>query len=76
MCIQFHKIMCVCVYICIEICPDTTAVQAEILNQHNAFRRAVMPTARDMLKMVHFHDSYTFHQYQNLTINVSNIVSP
>ncbi|XP_052345503.1 cysteine-rich venom protein ophanin-like [Oncorhynchus keta] len=35
----------------VKMCPDSTVVQAEILNQHNAFRRAVTPTARDMLKM-------------------------
>ncbi|XP_070768808.1 cysteine-rich venom protein ENH1 [Enoplosus armatus] len=35
----------------VNICPENTAVQAEIVDQHNAFRRAVQPTASNMLKM-------------------------
>ncbi|KAJ8415912.1 hypothetical protein AAFF_G00404690 [Aldrovandia affinis] len=34
-----------------EISTDNAIVQAEILNLHNAFRRAVKPTASNMLKM-------------------------
>ncbi|XP_067094848.1 cysteine-rich venom protein pseudecin [Osmerus mordax] len=34
-----------------NICTNSTAVQMEILDQHNTFRRAVQPTAGDMLKM-------------------------
>lgn len=33
------------------VCTENTTVQAVIVNQHNAFRRAVEPTASDMLKM-------------------------
>lgn len=35
-----------------DICPGNTAVQAEIVGRHNAFRRAVQPSASDMLIMV------------------------
>lgn len=35
-----------------EVCAENAAVQAEIVDQHNAYRRAVQPTASDMLKMV------------------------
>ncbi|XP_067366101.1 serotriflin [Channa argus] len=34
-----------------ELCPENTTVQAEIVDQHNVFRRAVQPSASDMLKM-------------------------
>ncbi|XP_004078447.2 cysteine-rich venom protein pseudecin-like [Oryzias latipes] len=34
-----------------DICPEDTAVQAEIVDVHNAFRRAVEPPAADMLMM-------------------------
>lgn len=34
-----------------DVCPDTTTVQEEIVNHHNALRRAVQPTASNMLKM-------------------------
>ncbi|XP_041963087.1 cysteine-rich venom protein latisemin [Alosa sapidissima] len=34
-----------------NICTDSSAVQEEIVNAHNAFRRAVKPTASNMLKM-------------------------
>lgn len=34
-----------------EICTNVTSVQDEIVNQHNAFRRAVSPSASNMLKM-------------------------
>ncbi|XP_034384534.1 cysteine-rich venom protein [Cyclopterus lumpus] len=34
-----------------DICPETPAVQSEIVGVHNAFRRAVRPTASDMLLM-------------------------
>ncbi|XP_072515613.1 cysteine-rich venom protein [Salminus brasiliensis] len=34
-----------------EICTNLTDVQNEIINLHNAFRRAVTPTASNMLKM-------------------------
>lgn len=46
--------MCVCLYVsvCADICPENTVVQAEIVDKHNAFRRAVQPPASDMLKMV------------------------
>ncbi|XP_064865813.1 cysteine-rich venom protein [Oncorhynchus nerka] len=47
--LTLHEVYTVCNVV--NICPDSTAVQVEILNQHNAFRRAVTPTARDMLKM-------------------------
>lgn len=44
---------CVCVCLCVsDICTENTTVQAEIVDKHNAFRRAVQPTASDMLKMV------------------------
>ncbi|XP_056300667.1 cysteine-rich venom protein latisemin [Pseudoliparis swirei] len=33
------------------ICPEDTAVQAQIVGRHNAFRRAVQPTASNMLLM-------------------------
>lgn len=42
--------MCLCVFI--GICTENTTVQAEIVDLHNAFRRAVQPTASDMLLMV------------------------
>uniref|UniRef100_A0AAQ4RIU0 ShKT domain-containing protein n=1 Tax=Gasterosteus aculeatus aculeatus TaxID=481459 RepID=A0AAQ4RIU0_GASAC len=35
----------------VNICPDKPAIQAEIIDVHNAFRRAVEPTASDMLLM-------------------------
>lgn len=44
--------MSLCVFVRADICPENTAVQAEIVDKHNAFRRAVQPTASDMLKMV------------------------
>ncbi|XP_047454388.1 cysteine-rich venom protein [Mugil cephalus] len=34
-----------------DICPQNTTVQAEIVDLHNALRRAVEPTASDMLLM-------------------------
>ncbi|XP_063055972.1 cysteine-rich venom protein ENH1 [Engraulis encrasicolus] len=34
-----------------DICTDDSTVQAEIVDVHNAFRRAVVPTASNMLKM-------------------------
>ncbi|XP_060718164.1 cysteine-rich venom protein [Tachysurus vachellii] len=34
-----------------EICTNLTAVQEEIINIHNTFRREVVPTASNMLKM-------------------------
>uniref|UniRef100_A0A665UGQ9 Cysteine-rich venom protein-like n=1 Tax=Echeneis naucrates TaxID=173247 RepID=A0A665UGQ9_ECHNA len=34
-----------------DICPENTKVQTEIADKHNAFRRAVQPTASDMLRM-------------------------
>ncbi|KAK3540811.1 hypothetical protein QTP86_001967 [Hemibagrus guttatus] len=34
-----------------EICTNLTAVQEEIVNIHNTFRREVVPTASNMLKM-------------------------
>ncbi|XP_038566207.1 cysteine-rich venom protein [Micropterus salmoides] len=37
--------------IAVNICPENTMVQAEIVDQHNVFRRAVQPTASNMLKM-------------------------
>lgn len=46
--------VCVCVHVCItgDICPKNTVVQAEIIDVHNALRRAVQPSASDMLRMV------------------------
>lgn len=41
-----------CVYVCADICTENTAVQAEIIDLHNAFRREVQPTASNMLIMV------------------------
>lgn len=35
-----------------QICPSLSAVQDEIVNIHNTFRREVVPTASNMLKMV------------------------
>uniref|UniRef100_A0A4W6BKP6 ShKT domain-containing protein n=1 Tax=Lates calcarifer TaxID=8187 RepID=A0A4W6BKP6_LATCA len=43
--------VCVCVCVCADVCPENTTVQAEIVDVHNAFRRAVQPTASNMLKM-------------------------
>ncbi|XP_037310582.2 cysteine-rich venom protein, partial [Pungitius pungitius] len=37
--------------VCSDFCPDKPAIQAEIKDVHNAFRRAVQPTASDMLMM-------------------------
>ncbi|XP_042345375.1 cysteine-rich venom protein [Plectropomus leopardus] len=37
--------------IVVNICTENPAVQAEIVNIHNAYRREVQPTASDMLKM-------------------------
>ncbi|XP_059195778.1 cysteine-rich venom protein [Centropristis striata] len=34
-----------------DICPEDTAVQEQIVNIHNEFRRTVNPTASNMLKM-------------------------
>ncbi|KAM3872998.1 cysteine-rich venom protein pseudecin [Diretmus argenteus] len=34
-----------------DICTENTAIQAEIVEQHNAYRRSVEPTAADMLIM-------------------------
>ncbi|KAM9309945.1 cysteine-rich venom protein pseudechetoxin [Pholidichthys leucotaenia] len=39
-----------------EICAETEAVQTEIVDQHNAFRRAVEPPASDMLLMSYNED--------------------
>lgn len=50
---------------CAELCPENTIIQAEITDQHNAYRRAVQPTASNMLKMV--------SPVTNHTINVSKI---
>ncbi|XP_014890228.1 cysteine-rich venom protein isoform X2 [Poecilia latipinna] len=36
-----------------DVCPENTTVQAEIVNVHNAFRRAVEPAAADMLMMTY-----------------------
>ncbi|XP_017288783.1 cysteine-rich venom protein isoform X2 [Kryptolebias marmoratus] len=36
-----------------DVCPESTTVQAEIEDVHNAFRRAVEPPAADMLKMTY-----------------------
>lgn len=44
--------MSVCLCVRTDICTENKAVQAEIVDLHNAFRRAVQPTASDMLKMV------------------------
>lgn len=46
--------MCVHVFVCMcaELCPDNTVIQAEIVDQHNAFRRGVKPPASNMVKMV------------------------
>ncbi len=38
--------------VCAEINPENAAVQAEIADVHNAFRRAVQPSASNMLKLV------------------------
>uniref|UniRef100_A0A3Q0QT57 ShKT domain-containing protein n=1 Tax=Amphilophus citrinellus TaxID=61819 RepID=A0A3Q0QT57_AMPCI len=35
------------------LCPENATVQAEIVDAHNAFRRAVQPTASDMLIMTY-----------------------
>ncbi|KAF7657376.1 hypothetical protein LDENG_00028070 [Lucifuga dentata] len=45
--------MSVCAYVCMcaDICTENAAVQAEIVDLHNAFRRAVEPTAANMLIM-------------------------
>ncbi|XP_008279394.1 cysteine-rich venom protein [Stegastes partitus] len=34
-----------------DICPNNTAAQSDIVNTHNGFRRAVQPTASNMLRM-------------------------
>ncbi|XP_014890227.1 cysteine-rich venom protein isoform X1 [Poecilia latipinna] len=39
--------------LCCDVCPENTTVQAEIVNVHNAFRRAVEPAAADMLMMTY-----------------------
>uniref|UniRef100_A0A667XK13 Cysteine-rich venom protein-like n=1 Tax=Myripristis murdjan TaxID=586833 RepID=A0A667XK13_9TELE len=57
--IQVCACVCVCAYpcvracvcVCADICTENPTVQAEIVDQHNAFRRAVEPTAADMLIM-------------------------
>ncbi|XP_051263632.1 cysteine-rich venom protein isoform X1 [Dicentrarchus labrax] len=43
--------MSVCVCVRADICTENAAAQAEIVDKHNAFRRAVQPTASDMLIM-------------------------
>uniref|UniRef100_A0AAY5KJ57 ShKT domain-containing protein n=1 Tax=Esox lucius TaxID=8010 RepID=A0AAY5KJ57_ESOLU len=47
--LTLHKVFSACNVV--NLCPDSPDVQAEILNEHNAFRRAVFPTASDMVKM-------------------------
>ncbi|KAM4567705.1 cysteine-rich venom protein [Fundulus diaphanus] len=37
----------------VNVCPENTTVQAEIVDVHNAFRRAVEPSAADMLMMTY-----------------------
>lgn len=47
--LTLHQVHSACVLQ--DLCPDNTAVQNEIINLHNAFRRAVQPAASDMLEM-------------------------
>ncbi|KAM6910741.1 cysteine-rich venom protein latisemin isoform 1-T1 [Xenentodon cancila] len=47
--LTLHHAHSACVLV--NICPGNPAVQAEIVDMHNAFRRAVEPTAADMLMM-------------------------
>ncbi|XP_074540407.1 cysteine-rich venom protein [Halichoeres trimaculatus] len=47
--VTLHQVQSACVLV--NICPENKAVQDEIVDRHNAFRRAVLPVASDMLKM-------------------------
>ncbi|TKS82543.1 Cysteine-rich venom protein DIS2 [Collichthys lucidus] len=49
--LALHQVQAACVLVSRNICPENTAVQAEITDVHNALRRAVQPSASDMLKM-------------------------
>ncbi|KAK9514284.1 hypothetical protein VZT92_027761 [Zoarces viviparus] len=40
----------------VNICPENTKVQTEIVDVHNAFRREVQPTASDMLLMSYYEE--------------------
>uniref|UniRef100_A0A3Q3E836 ShKT domain-containing protein n=1 Tax=Labrus bergylta TaxID=56723 RepID=A0A3Q3E836_9LABR len=51
-CVCVHCCVCVSVFVCVDICTEYKAVQNEIVDLHNAFRRAVQPTASNMLMMV------------------------
>lgn len=42
-----------------ELCTENADVQAEIIDQHNIFRRAVQPPATNMLKMVRSLSNHT-----------------
>uniref|UniRef100_A0AAZ1WZ75 ShKT domain-containing protein n=1 Tax=Oreochromis aureus TaxID=47969 RepID=A0AAZ1WZ75_OREAU len=48
--VAVHQVLSACVLV--NICPQNATVQAEIVDVHNAFRRAVQPSASDMLIMV------------------------
>ncbi|KAM4581428.1 cysteine-rich venom protein isoform 2-T2 [Odontesthes bonariensis] len=49
--LALHGVHTSCVVV--NICPQNTTVQAEIVDVHNAFRRAVEPSAADMLMMTY-----------------------
>uniref|UniRef100_A0A3Q4GMT0 Cysteine-rich secretory protein 1-like n=1 Tax=Neolamprologus brichardi TaxID=32507 RepID=A0A3Q4GMT0_NEOBR len=48
--VAVHQVHSACVLV--NDCPQNAMVQAEIVDVHNAFRRAVQPSASDMLIMV------------------------
>ncbi|XP_026041099.1 cysteine-rich venom protein [Astatotilapia calliptera] len=47
--VAVHQVHSACVLV--SVCPQNAMVQAEIVDVHNAFRRAVQPSASDMLIM-------------------------
>ncbi|XP_062279122.1 cysteine-rich venom protein [Scomber scombrus] len=52
--LTLHQVHSACVVV--NICPENTTIQAEIVDVHNAFRRAVQPTASNMLTMSYSED--------------------
>ncbi|XP_068613467.1 cysteine-rich venom protein [Brachionichthys hirsutus] len=52
--LMLHQVQSACLLV--DICTENLAVQTEIVDQHNAFRRAVDPSASDMLIMSYDED--------------------
>ncbi|XP_049901663.1 cysteine-rich venom protein pseudechetoxin [Epinephelus moara] len=49
--LTLQQVHSACVLVSTNVCPNSKTLQAEIVDHHNAIRRAVQPTASNMLQM-------------------------